>query len=34
VLDVHVSRLRDKLGAEAWRVETVRGIGYRLRSLR
>jgi DNA-binding response OmpR family regulator len=34
VLDVHVSRLRDKLGAEAWRVETVRGIGYRLRSRR
>lgn len=31
VLDVHVSRLRDKLGEEAWRVETVRGVGYRLR---
>lgn len=31
VLDVHVSRLRDKLGDESWRVETVRGVGYRLR---
>lgn len=34
LLDVHVSRLRDKLGGGAWRVETVRGIGYRLRSRR
>lgn len=32
LLDVHISRLRDKLGAEAWRVETVRGVGYRFRS--
>jgi len=31
VLEVHISRLRDKLGDEAWRVETVRGVGYRLR---
>jgi DNA-binding response OmpR family regulator len=32
VLDVHVSRLRDKLGGHAWMVETVRGSGLRLRS--
>jgi DNA-binding response OmpR family regulator len=32
VLDVHVSRLRDKLGEHAWMVETVRGAGLRLRS--
>ncbi|HVY29080.1 MAG TPA: response regulator transcription factor [Polyangiaceae bacterium] len=32
VLDVHVSRLRDKLGDRAWMVETVRGSGLRLRS--
>lgn len=31
VLDVQVSRLRDKLGKFAARLETVRGIGYRLR---
>lgn len=30
-LDSHVSRLRKKLGAEGSRVETVWGIGYRLR---
>ena len=29
-LDVHVSRLRKKLGAEADRVATVWGVGYRL----
>lgn len=29
VVEVHVSRLRDKLGAHASRIETVRGIGYR-----
>lgn len=34
VLDVHVSRLREKLGADSWRIETVRGVGYRLRSER
>jgi DNA-binding response OmpR family regulator len=28
-VDVHVRRLRAKLGAEARRVETVRGFGYR-----
>jgi DNA-binding response OmpR family regulator len=32
VLDVHVSRLRDKLGPHAWMVETVRGAGLRLRT--
>jgi DNA-binding response OmpR family regulator len=32
VLDVHVSRLRDKLAEHAWMVETVRGSGLRLRS--
>ncbi|MDP3216028.1 MAG: response regulator transcription factor [Deltaproteobacteria bacterium] len=34
VVDVHVSHLRDKLGDEAWMIETVRGQGYRLRSRR
>ncbi len=29
-VDVHIRSLRQKLGAEAARVETVRGIGYRL----
>jgi DNA-binding response OmpR family regulator len=32
VLDVHVSRLRDKLGKHAWMIETIRGSGLRLRS--
>ncbi len=32
VVDVQVSRLRDKLGDFAWMIETVRGIGLRLRS--
>ena len=31
-LDVHMSRLRKKLGAEGWRVQTVWGIGYRISS--
>lgn len=31
VLDVQVSHLRAKLETEAWRLETVRGVGYRLR---
>lgn len=31
VVEVHVSRLRDKLGARAWMIETVRGRGYRFR---
>jgi len=34
LVEVHVSRLRDKLGRAAWMVETVRGVGYRLRSNR
>lgn len=29
-LDVHISRLRNKLGADAAQLETVWGIGYRL----
>ena len=33
-LDVHVSRLRKKLGAAGERIETVWGIGYRLRAER
>jgi DNA-binding response OmpR family regulator len=31
ILEVHVSRLRDKLGERASMIETVRGVGYRLR---
>ncbi len=31
VVDVHVSRVRDKLGDRSWMIETVRGLGYRLR---
>lgn len=30
-VEVHVSRLRDKLGDAASMIETVRGVGYRLR---
>jgi two-component system phosphate regulon response regulator PhoB len=29
-LDTHVRRLREKLGREGMRVETVRGVGYRM----
>jgi DNA-binding response OmpR family regulator len=32
LLDVHVSRLRDKLGKCSEQVETVRGVGYRMRA--
>jgi DNA-binding response OmpR family regulator len=32
LVDVHVANLRRKLGDQAARIETVRGIGYRLRS--
>ena len=32
LVDVLVSRLRDKLGPYAWMVDTVRGLGYCLRS--
>jgi DNA-binding response OmpR family regulator len=31
VLDVHVGRLRDKLGPAGGQIETIRGVGYRLR---
>jgi DNA-binding response OmpR family regulator len=31
LVEVHVSRLRSKLGAAASMVETVRGGGYRIR---
>lgn len=31
LVEVHMSRLREKLGARAWMIETVRGVGYRLR---
>ena len=30
-VDTHIRRLRRKLGAEAERIETVVGVGYRLR---
>jgi len=30
-VDTHINRLRDRLGAQAEQVETVRGVGYRLR---
>ena len=29
-MDVHVRRLRQKLGAEGQRIGTVTGVGYRL----
>jgi DNA-binding response OmpR family regulator len=32
VVEVHINRLREKLGAQKWMIETVRGQGYRLRS--
>jgi len=31
-VDVHVKELRRKLGADRWRIETVRGLGYRWRA--
>ena len=31
-VDTHVRRLRGKLGAEAHRIETVIGVGYRLKT--
>ncbi|HKQ71160.1 MAG TPA: response regulator transcription factor [Polyangiaceae bacterium] len=34
LIEVHVSRLRDKLGEHAWMIDTVRGTGYRLRTSR
>lgn len=32
VVEVQVSRLREKLGNHSWMLETVRGAGYRLRT--
>jgi DNA-binding response OmpR family regulator len=32
VVEVHISRLRDKLGDHSWMVDTVRGRGYRMRT--
>jgi DNA-binding response OmpR family regulator len=32
LIDVHIKRLRDKLGKHAWMIDTVRGAGYRLKS--
>lgn len=32
LLDVHISRLREKLGEHAYRVSTIRGVGYRFLS--
>ena len=34
IVDVLVSRLRDKLGDAAWMIDTVRGVGYCLRARR
>lgn len=31
LVDVHVSRVREKLAERSWMIETVRGVGYRLR---
>ena len=30
-VDVHIRSLRQKLGAAGGQIETVRGVGYRLR---
>jgi two-component system phosphate regulon response regulator PhoB len=32
-LDTHIRRLRDKLGEDGLLIETVRGVGYRMRTL-
>ena len=29
-VDVHVRRLRAKIGGEGWRIATVKSIGYRM----
>ncbi|MEW6757891.1 MAG: winged helix-turn-helix domain-containing protein, partial [Acidobacteriota bacterium] len=31
-VDVHIARLREKMGPAAGLVETVRGVGYRLKA--
>lgn len=33
-VDVHIRRVRAKLGDHAWLIETVRGVGYRLAHVR
>ncbi len=33
-IDVHLTSLRKKLGSEGWMIETVRGVGYRLKNER
>jgi DNA-binding response OmpR family regulator len=32
LIDVHIKRLRDKLGKHSWMIDTVRGAGYRLKA--
>jgi DNA-binding response OmpR family regulator len=34
LVEVHICRLREKLGEHAWMIETIRGVGYRLRGRR
>jgi DNA-binding response OmpR family regulator len=34
VVEVHISRLREKLHGHSWMIETIRGQGYRLRTRR
>lgn len=34
LVEVHISRLRDKLAGYSWMIETVRGAGYRMRATR
>jgi DNA-binding response OmpR family regulator len=34
LVEVHISRLRDKFADRSWMIETVRGVGYRLRRQR
>jgi DNA-binding response OmpR family regulator len=31
LVEVNISRLREKFGGRSWMIETVRGAGYRLR---
>jgi hypothetical protein len=33
-VDVHIKEIRRKIGPDAWRIETIRGQGYRCRSVR
>lgn len=34
LVEVHIAHLRQKLGHHGWMIETVRGVGYRLRAER